>query len=142
MTMQGRVAIYMRFGTREQIGADLSWLKRGLVCEGQRVALYVQVPQEAKTVDSGLLYSAVLEYCSEQAYSLSEKHIYVEERAGEELSARPALTSLREDASRREFDVVLTYPYERLAREEAPLTDLIGELAQYDVRIETVEGHF
>ena len=97
MTMRGRVAIYMRFGTREQIDGDLSMMKQGLVCEGLRADL------------------------------------------GGDSSTRPALTHLREDASRREFDAVLSYSYERLAREEALITDLIVELAQHAVRIESVE---
>ena len=70
MTTQGKVVIYLRFGTREQIDGDWSRMKRGLVCESLRAALYVRVPQEAKPVDSGVLYSAALEYCSEHAYSL------------------------------------------------------------------------
>jgi len=145
MSTRGNWAIYIRVGTRERVDGDLSrvkqeLVKQGLVSEGLRVALYVRVPREAKSVDSDVQYGAALEYCREQNYSLSEKHIYVEERAEKELGVGPALTRLLEDARRREFDVVVVYSYECLAREEALIIDLTVFLAQDGVRIESVKS--
>ena len=98
------------------------------------------MPEAVESADSVEQYIAAQEYSIEQAYTLAETHIYTEECIDEELSARPELTRLRKDVRRREFDVVLIYSYECLAREQALITSLIVELEQHGIRIESVKG--
>jgi DNA invertase Pin-like site-specific DNA recombinase len=138
MTIQGRVAIYLRFGSSDQLDGDLSRVKSRAGDEGYRAALYIRVPQGVKAVDSGEQYGAALEYCNEHAYILSEKHIYEEDCSDEALRKRPALTRLREDARKREFDVAVIYSYECLAHEQALVTALVVELEQYGIRTRSI----
>jgi DNA invertase Pin-like site-specific DNA recombinase len=78
------------------------------------------------------------QYCSEHGYSLSESHIYQEVTSGAEYKNRPQLTALREAARQGQFDTVVVLDYDRLARNQALVMELLTELEQHGVTVESI----
>lgn len=56
-------------------------------------------------------------FCKSQGYTLNEGHIYTDKMSGgTKPEARPGLTALLQAAERKEFDYILVYKIDRLAR--------------------------
>jgi len=85
----------------------------------QRVAIYARVStarQELEqTIESQI--EALRQYVDDQGWTLEERHIYLDDGYSGARLARPGLDALRDAAAEGQFDLVLAYHPDRLARD-------------------------
>jgi DNA invertase Pin-like site-specific DNA recombinase len=105
--------------TKEQPGAVLLYQKQPVVLHlaAMRIALYARVSTKDKGQDHENQLRELREFVSRKAsdgWTLA--HEYVDKATGKS-GDRPAFRRLFEDASRREFDLVLFWSLDRFSRE-------------------------
>ena len=106
-----------------------------------RAAIYVRVSTKKQDEDGYSLDSQVdhcLRLCAERGYEVNESHIFREVMTGAIYRERQILGRMRAAARNHEFDVVVIYDFDRLAREDAHQTVIIQDLKDHGVRIEAV----
>ncbi len=85
----------------------------------QRVALYARVStarqEQEQTIDSQI--EALRHYVHGQEWTLEARHIYLDDGYSGARLARPGLDALRDAAADGQFDIVLIYHPDRLARD-------------------------
>ncbi len=105
-----------------------------------KFALYARVSSDKqereRTIESQLW--ALRQHAAEQGYELEEQHVYVEEFPGDRLD-RPQLDALRDGAREGQFDGVLLYCPDRLARRFAYQEIVLEELERYGCQVEFLE---
>ena len=105
-----------------------------------KFALYARVSSDKQereqTIESQL--AALRDHGREKGYEIEERHVYVEEFPGDRLD-RPQLDALRDGARDGQFDGVLIYCPDRLARRFAYQEIVIEELERYGCRVEFIE---
>ncbi len=82
---------------------------------------------------------ACRQYCAEHGYTLDEQYIYQEVYSGAQYRERPQLTALRVAAGDHEFDALVIFAFDRLARKSVHQTIIIDELTQAGVTVESVQ---
>lgn len=116
-TKQTRVAVYLRVSTDEQA-------KEG------RYGLEVQ-EEGCRT------------FCRLKGYSLNESHVFQDDISGGlPIEKRPALNLLFEAVKRKEFDTVLVYKTDRLARNVRILLNAINDFEKFSVGFQSVTEPF
>ena len=105
-----------------------------------KFALYARVStdkqERERTIESQL--QALRQHAAERGYELEEVHVYVEEFPGDRLD-RPQLDALRDAAREGEFDGVLVYCPDRLARRFAYQEIVLEELQRSGSQVEFLE---
>lgn len=82
-------------------------------------------------------------FCESQEYELTEEHIYRDEKSGGlGVEQRPGLKELFEAAKRGEFDVVVVYKTDRLARNLRILVNIIHDLEKLSIAFRSVTEPF
>jgi site-specific DNA recombinase len=112
----------------------------------KRVAIYTRVSTDEQLKGYGLAFQEekLRDFARSQDYSLDEKHIYRDEGFSGALMAseRPNMTRLFEAASRKEFDIVLVYKFDRLFRKTRLFLESIEKLEQYGVGFKSITEPF
>src|ERR1700748_3347150 len=109
----------------------------------QRAALYVRVSTEDQNKEGHYGLEVQEErgrqFCESQEYILDEAHIYRDEKSGGlGIEQRPGLKELFAAAERKEFDVVVVYKTDRLARNLRVLVNAIHNLEMLSVAFRSV----
>jgi len=112
-----------------------------------RACLYLRVStdEQAKEGHYGLEVQEERgrSFCESQEYSLEETHIYKDDISGGlPVDKRPKLKELFESAERKEFDVVVVYKTDRLARNLRILVNAIHDLENLGVIFRSVTEPF
>ena len=108
---------------------------------GKRAAIYAWIPTASQGSEPDPLLvqiDACQQFCSEQQYTLSPSHIYQEISQEGAYQNRPQLTALLAAAKRGEFDVVVVFAYNRLAREQTQVAILTATLENYGLQVQSV----
>lgn len=113
----------------------------------QRAALYLRVStdEQAKEGHYGLEVQEERgrSFCESQEYTLSEEHIFSDSISGGlPVEKRPSLTRLFEAVKRKEFDVIVVYKTDRLARNLRILVTAIHDLEKMGVAFRSVTEPF
>lgn len=111
----------------------------------KRAALYVRVSTERQEEEGTSLVSQEERakiYCEKQGYAVQPQHIYREVHTGTVYRERPLMSALREAARNNEFDVVVVYAYDRLARKQVHQAVIIDDLEHNNITIESVTENF
>ncbi len=106
-----------------------------------RAAIYVRVSTEKQEKEGYSLDSQIkecLDYCRKHGYRVAPEHIYREVMSGVVYRERKQLNELRAAARRREFDRLIVYDLDRLAREDTHQTVIMEDLAYNGVKTEAV----
>ena len=112
-----------------------------------RAALYLRVStdEQAKEGHYGLEVQEERgrSFCESQEYLLEETHIYQDDISGGlPVEKRPKLKELFESAQRKEFDVVVVYKTDRLARNLRILVNAIHDLEKIGIAFRSVTEPF
>ncbi len=112
-----------------------------------RAALYLRVStdEQAKEGHYGLEVQEERgrSFCESQEYVLEETHIYQDDISGGlPVEKRPKLKELFESAQRKEFDVVVVYKTDRLARNLRILVNAIHDLEKIGIAFRSVTEPF
>jgi DNA invertase Pin-like site-specific DNA recombinase len=108
-----------------------------------RIAIYARVSTKDKGQDTANQLHALREYAQRQGWAIVAE--YVDSASGTKGTAgREQFKAMFEGASRREFDVLLTWALDRLSREGVAQTfEHIKRLQSYGVQYESyTEAHF
>ncbi len=112
----------------------------------RRAALYLRVSTDEQAKEG---FSLELQeekgrgYCKLHEHALAEKHIYKDDISGTfEAERRPGLGMLFEAARNGEFDVVVIYKIDRLARSLLVLKNTIHELEKLGIGLKSVMEQF
>lgn len=113
----------------------------------QRAALYLRVStdEQAKEGHYGLEVQEERgrSFCESQEYTLLEEHIFSDSISGGlPVEKRPSLTRLFEAVKRKEFDVIVVYKTDRLARNLRILVTAIHDLEKMGVAFRSVTEPF
>lgn len=113
----------------------------------QRAALYLRVStdEQAKEGHYGLEVQEERgrSFCESQEYTLSEEHVFSDSISGGlPVEKRPSLTKLFEAVKRKEFDVIVVYKTDRLARNLRILVTAIHDLEKMGVAFRSVTEPF
>lgn len=102
-----------------------------------RAALLLRVSTDEQTLGYGLEYQEqrLRAFIASQEYIFNEGHIYKDEGYSGSLPIRerPALKKLLEDAEKKQFDIVLVYKLDRLARKLKIVLDVVERLTEFGV---------
>ena len=79
--------------------------------------------------------NTVYAYVRKHDYEVHECHIYREVMTGFIYRERPELSKMRAAARNREFDIVVIYDFDRLAREDTHQTVIIQDLKENGVEL-------
>lgn len=112
-----------------------------------RAALYLRVStdEQAKEGHYGLEVQEERgrSFCESQEYTLAEEHVFSDNiSGGTPVEKRQSLSRLFEAVHRKEFDVVVVYKTDRLARNLRILVNIIHDLAQVGVAFRSVTEPF
>lgn len=112
-----------------------------------RASLYLRVStdEQAKEGHYGLEVQEERgrSFCESQEYLLEETHIYQDDISGGlPVEKRPKLKELFESAQRKEFDVVVVYKTDRLARNLRILVNAIHDLEKIGIAFRSVTEPF
>jgi DNA invertase Pin-like site-specific DNA recombinase len=113
-TRPQRAAIYARSATKDQVVTGMSNIDQQIVVCRQ--------------------------YCAEHDYTLEEQHIYHEIVGGKEYKGRPQFTSLHAAAKEHQFDILVVFSIDRLARDLQYRTMLLEELTQVGITVKSVDS--
>jgi len=107
----------------------------------KRAAIYIRV--SSKKQEDGYSYDfqkeQCLQRCREQGYVIDqEQHIFFEIHTGVEYRERPVLSAMRQAVYRHEFDVLIVYKIDRLARNRTHLAIVREDLHYHGVSIESI----
>ena len=83
------------------------------------------------------------QHCAEHGYTLDEQHIYQEiigEKRERNRSYLPELDAMRNAAKKQQFDVLVVFSIDRLARDLRYRTMLLEELTQAGITVESIDG--
>src|SRR5579884_4257564 len=110
-----------------------------------RAAIYVRVSTDKQEDEGESLETqeqrCLLRVVSEKYQIDAERHIYRETFTGTVLD-RPVLNQLREAAANGEFDVLIFYAYDRLARKQVLQAVLIEFFSSKNVKLVSVTENF
>jgi site-specific DNA recombinase len=110
----------------------------------KRAAIYARSATQSQevtgmsSIDRQL--AACQKYCTYHGYTLEEKHIYHEIVAGKEYKNRPQFTALLAAAKERQFDVLVIFSIDRLARDFLYRTMILDELTRAGITVECSDG--
>ncbi|MFH1074645.1 MAG: recombinase family protein [Candidatus Firestonebacteria bacterium] len=116
-----------------------------------RAALYLRVStdEQAKEGHYGLDIQekggkSLCDSLKSEGYVLNESHIYRDEGASGGLPAekRPALKQLFEDAKEKQFDIVIVYKIDRMARDLRILLNMLKELKDIGIGFRSITEPF
>ncbi len=107
----------------------------------KRAAIYIRV--STKKQEDGYSYEfqkeQALSRCREMGYVIDEeRHIFFEIHTGVEYRERPVLSSMRQAVYKHEFDVLIVYKIDRLARNRTHLAIIREDLHYHGVSIESI----
>ncbi len=112
----------------------------------KRAAIYARSatvnPQDNEPSSIEQQIAACRHYCTEHGYKLDEQHVYSEVYSGARYKERPQLTALRNAARDREFDVLVIFAVDRLARNSEHQLIILDELTQVGITVESMQGPF
>jgi len=111
----------------------------------KRAAIYIRVStdrQEENGTSLATQEEKCIGYCKQHSYHIEQCHIYKDAWTGIAYRERPGLTKLREDARKKQFDIIIIYAFDRLARKQIHQAVIIEDLRQQDVSIESVTEKF
>jgi site-specific DNA recombinase len=117
--------------------------------KGTRVAVYVRCSTDEQAKDDH--YGIKIQedkgraFCtSQEGYSLQENHIYKDEGFSGSLPIenRPALKQLFEAAGRHEFDIVIVYKIDRIARNLRVLLNALEDLKKLGIGFRSITEPF
>lgn len=108
-----------------------------------KAALYVRVSTTGQSDDDAYGPDVQKErgrnFCSSQGYELSDAHVFEETISGATSpKKRPVLTKLLEAAERHEFDFLVVYKIDRLARDLRVFLDITSKLKEYGTAFRSV----
>lgn len=107
----------------------------------KRAAIYIRVSGRTQA-EKGSSLQSQLQGCREhalsQGYLIDEARIFREVHTAVEYYERPEMMRMREAAKRREFDAVIVYAYDRLARKQIHQAIIIDSLQQQGITVESV----
>ena len=109
-----RAAIYLRFGSADQINDRVDDQTKAIVLE--RVRRYIQ----------------------QRGWHLDDDHVYIDDGCSGGTLNRPALNKLRDDASAHKLNVVVIMASDRLARNYVQRLALTNELIGNGCQIEVL----
>lgn len=112
-----------------------------------RAALYLRVStdEQAKEGHYGLEIQEERgrSFCQSQEYKLDAENIFKDDISGGlPIEKRPALSKLFEAAQRKEFDVVVVYKIDRLARNQRILLNALHDLENYGIFFRSITEPF
>ncbi len=113
-----------------------------------RAALYLRVSTFEQTKENHYGLKIQREkgeaYCKFREYSLDEKHIYSDKGFSGSLSVekRPALSQLFEDAKDKEFDVIVVYKIDRMARNLRVFKNTLYDLEKLKIKFQSITESF
>lgn len=112
-----------------------------------RAGLYLRVSTEEQNKEGHYGLEVQEErgrsFCESQEYTLAEEHLYRDEKSGGlPVEKREGLGALFEAAKRGEFDVVVVYKTDRLARNLRILVNIIHDLEKLGIAFRSVTEPF
>lgn len=106
----------------------------------KRAAIYIRI--STKKQEEGYSVEFQKEQClariKEASYLLDEKHIFIEIHTGTEYRERKVLSQMRQVAYNHEFDILVLYKLDRLARNHTHFAIIREDLNFHGVEIESV----
>ncbi|MNW43854.1 DNA-invertase hin [compost metagenome] len=104
-----------------------------------KVAIYVRVNQEQEGLDNQL--QALRAYCEANGKEIYAE--YVDEGvSGISMEGRHSLQRLLEDAEKQEFQEVIVWKINRLARDVLDVMGIIRKLEEHNVTFRSITGNF
>ncbi len=112
-----------------------------------RASAYLRVSTDEQAKEGyGLVYQIekIKNYVELRDFKLDDKHIYRDDGYSGTLppEKRPALKRLLEDAEKKEFDIVLVYKIDRLARKLLITLETIHKLGELGVEFSSITENF
>ena len=124
--------------TRNKPGTSHQVIKRAAVyC---RVSTDKQDDENATSLQRQEEQSVL--YAQSHGYTVQKERIFKDVYTGKEYRERPGMTALRQAAHNGEFDVVIVYVFDRLARKQVHQAVIIDDLEHCGVKIECVTENF
>lgn len=110
--------------------------------KGKRAGIYMRVSTDKQEEGNSFEFQRekALEWIQEQGCSIDPKHIWKDSHTGTEFRERPGLTAMREAAKRGEFDILVMYKLDRLARKRLHQEIVREELQYYGVTTVTLKA--
>src|SRR5437763_639119 len=112
---------------------------RSLPVVQKRAAIYIRVSDKSQEDEGTSLISQQQRcslHCQKQRYEVLETHIFKDVYTGKAYRERPGMNALRAAARNHEFDVVVVYAFDRLARKQVHQAVIIDDLEHHGVTIE------
>ncbi|MGA7668864.1 MAG: recombinase family protein [Nitrolancea sp.] len=107
----------------------------------KRAAIYVRVSSAVQEEDGTSLQTqeaAARAHAARAGCAMDEAHVYREVHTGVELWQRPVLTAMRDAIRHHEFDVLVCYAIDRLARDPVHLGVILSEAEHHGVDVDFV----
>lgn len=118
-----------------------------LVTQQKRIAIYLRVSTDEQA-DHGhgldVQKEMLIKYCKDSNYLLDEKHIYCDGgySGSLQISKRPAMKKLFEDASLGQFDIVLVYRLDRFFRNIGHVINAVEKLKENKIAFRSATETF
>jgi DNA invertase Pin-like site-specific DNA recombinase len=106
----------------------------------KRAAFYVRVSTADQHPETQL--RELREYAQRRGLTVAKEHEFVDHGFGGAKNRRPALDRMLEDARRRQFDVLIVWSCDRLARSTKHFLQVIDELDNCDVQFVSLREAF
>jgi len=106
----------------------------------KRAAFYVRVSTPEQNPQTQL--RELREYAQHRELSVAQEHEYVDHGFGGAKARRPALDRMLQDARRRQFDVLIVWSCDRLARSTKHFLQCLDELDSCDVQFVSLREAF
>ena len=112
--------------------------------EIKRVAIYCRVStieQAEEGYSINEQEKLLIEYCEKQGYEVAE--VYSDAGiSGKDIEHRPAMKKLLADATKRQFDLVITWKINRLSRKLADALKIVDILEKYNITYRSYSEFF
>ena len=106
-----------------------------------RAAIYVRISskKQEEGYSKEFQREQCIARCIDQGYLVDEdKHLFAETHTGTEYRERPILSAMRQAAYNHEFDVLVVYKLDRLARNRTHLAIIREDLHYHGIVIESI----
>lgn len=108
------------------------------------VALYARVSTEMQAVDgfsTDAQVETLTQHCKHQGYDIY--NVYIDKGlSGSNVSKRPALLTMLEDAKQQKFDKIFVWKLSRLARNTRDLLGIVEDLQKYNIDFHSLSENF
>lgn len=108
------------------------------------VALYARVSTEMQAVDgfsTDAQVETLTQHCKHQGYDIY--NVYIDRGlSGSNVSKRPALLTMLEDAKQQKFDKIFVWKLSRLARNTRDLLGIVEDLQKYNIDFHSLSENF